>query len=157
MESLLPPMSFAETLFFDCIHTSYCPTHFPRHSRTLELTRCPSLLPQQFVPLSFLRISLFAFLPIIGCFSLPCSSKSPATIAVRIRQLVAWDTESFQISWIFHQIQIKTMFAGFEALNLRPADDMMLLNDPLGQTDFTYPLSRHLTSVKQEKVIEGLF
>jgi hypothetical protein len=89
--------------------------------------------------------------------SLPCLRLSHAIIPVRIRQFVTWATESYQISRIFHQIQITTMFAGFETLNLRFADDMMLLNDSLGQTDFTYPLSRHLTSVKQEKVIEGLF
>ena len=77
-------------------------------------------------------------------------------IDVRKRQFVAWDTESHLISWIIHQIQITTMFAGFESLDTCSADDMMLLSDPLGQTDFTYPLS-HLTSVKQERVNEGLF
>jgi len=156
----LPQMSAAESaLFIDRIPTSYLERSWPTrvHSRTWEsFTRCPFLCLRHSLPHLIHRISLAAFLWVFDWFSLPVLRKSPAIKPVRIRQFVAWDTESFQISWIIHQIQITTMFAGFESLDNCSADDMMLLHEPLGQTDFTYPLS-HLTSVKQEKVIEGLF
>jgi len=156
LRSLQPmaPNTAEFALFFDPIPTS-SPCHVD--CRTKErFTRCQFLRLRPSLPISILHDSLSAILWVFDWFSLPFLRISPAMIDVRKRQFVAWHTESHQISWIIHQIQIKTMFAGFESLDTCSADDMMLLSDPLGQTDFTYPLS-HLTSVKQERVNEGLF
>ena len=136
----LPQMSAAESaLFFDCLRTSASPTLV--HSRTSEaFTRCPSLLPLQSLPVCIPRPSPSAFLWVFDWFSLPFLRTNPATIEVRTRQFVAWDTESYQISSTILQTQIITMFTGFDFLDNCSADDMMLLQDPLGQTDLTYIL-----------------
>ena len=149
LRSLQPmaPNTAEVALFFDQIPTSSFPTL--DHCRTTDSTCGQFPRPRPSLPLS-------AFLWVFDWFSLPFHPERPAMIDVRIRQFVAWDTESHQISWIIHQIQIKTMFAGFESLDTCSADDMMLVHEPLEQTDFTYPPS-HLTSVKQERVNEGLF